>query len=547
MVSFNFFFNSIKEWFKTNRMFHSVYPSIRLIIHIILYTITSPITNLINLLKTFWACRVLSFKERENYAGFNTLIASILPYYYRYSLELSRFGRRGVSPNIGFGNYPMNKFFFYTESVPLFRKANNHFVLICLIGWLLSHLLWITDVNIFWVSIIMVLTLLSTTFLASLVRMNYNIMGFLFLPLALFGIQNEYWYLVGFAWLGISFGSITVLLIGGFISIAAAFMSHSLLPILAFIPACLKISINLIPLLSSFKMKGNLLDTARFIGLIRGNTVRYKRPKARETLLAFDKLYYSVVLLLFILMNYISIGYLNIYLIVGFVIFLLNSSIARFADEENIWMLILTFATYAMLQSIEGNYLLFLVFSFWLLISPYPTVLFLGRIFFKKFIPHTGSFEPKNIKPMMDKFIQFFSKVDSGGKIFMAFYDPGSKYVNVFDGLRFHIEFPLYITSKKGIHLFPDWMAVIETNYIGAPNCWGREPEEVLENIKTWDADYAMVYQKDLNELDQKWNNAGFKVINHVTWQKNEFKSKDNIWFPYMDVSFWLLQPPISV
>ena len=147
----------------------------------------------------------------------------------------------------------------------------------------------------------------------------------------------------------------------------------------------------------------------------------------------------------------------------------------------------------------------------------------------------------------MEKFAQFFSTVNSEKKIFMAFHDPGNKYVNVFDGLRFHIEFPLYVTSKKGILLFPDWMAMIETNYIGAPNCWGREPNEVLENIKTWDADYALVYQKDLQALDPKWSNTGFKIISHVTWKENEFKSKDNIWFPYTDLSWWLLQPPLSL
>jgi len=205
-------------------------------------------------------------------------------------------------------------------------------------------------------------------------------------------------------------------------------------------------------------------------------------------------------------------------------------------------MLILTLATYMMIQSFQGNYIISFVLSYWILISPFPSVVMLGRKFIMRVIPITGALAPINIQPIMAKFTNLFSSVAPEKKIFMAFLNPGNEYVKVFDGLRFHIEFPLYVASQKKILLFPDWMAVSQNNFVGAPNFWGKEPHEVEKNLIDWNADYAMIYQNGLTELEQKWNVAGFKVISHCTWKSDEIKPMDGSWFPYMDLSWWLIQ-----
>jgi hypothetical protein len=335
-----------------------------------------------------------------------------------------------------------------------------------------------------------------------------------------------------------------MLFIGGFFTIIAAIVSQSYFPIIAMIPACIKLLPNFIPLFSSHSLKEDLLEISKYIGLRRGKSIRYKRPKATETLLTFDTLYLTIVILQFIMMHFISTGQFDIYLIAGLIIFLLNSSITRFADEQTVWCLILSLATCTMIQSFHGSYLLLLILSYWILISPFPSVVKLGLKYFLKLIPLTGYVAPVYIRPIMDKFNNFFSPVSPEKKILMAFQDPGNKYGEVFDGLRFHIEFPLYSASQKRILLFPDWMAIVQFNYWGAVNYWGKEPVEVLQNLKIWNADYAMIYQKDLNMLDPKWTAFGFRVISHCTWKSNELKGQDGCWFPYMDVSWWLIEKP---
>lgn len=536
MTFFHDYFITIKDRIRSHRTLHSIYQPILLIIHILLYTFTSPLSNLVRLSQTFWACRVLSFKDSENYAGFTTLTAGTWPFYFRFSLALSMFGRKGVSPYLGLGNYPLKNFFYYSESLCFFRKNNNHLILISLFCWWLIHLVWLTDFSISRISIIMVMALLSTTFIGIISMINYNVMGWLFFPLALYGLQTGHWFLVGFAWLGVSFGSFTVLFIGGIFTIIASFSTHSIVPLLAYTPACIKMLLNLLPLFSSNNLIKTLADIAKIIGFSSGKEIRYKRSKAKNAFSAFDKWYYSVIIIQFLIISYCTSGYLNLYLISGFLIFLVNTTLIRFADEENMWILIFSLATSVIIQSSNISYWPILMISYWILISPLPRTQFLKELMVFRVIPTYKPLAPVNIKPILNQFAYFFKQVGYEKRIFMAFNEPAGSYAKIFDGLRFHIEFPLYIALKNKIHLFPDWLAVIQTNYIGAPNCWGREPDEVIQNLALWHADYVMIYQKDSNKLEDKWEKSGFNVISFIDCQ--------DYFYNNIKVNWWLLESP---
>ena len=108
--------------------------------------------------------------------------------------------------------------------------------------------------------------------------------------------------------------------------------------------------------------------------------------------------------------------------------------------------------------------------------------------------------------------------VHSKERILMIFDDPIVKKADIYDGYRTLTELVRYVAAEKQVHFMPDWWAVFETNYEGAPDFWGRDVESVLENIELWKADYAIIYQDSGSELEGKWEEAGFQVLNKFSW-----------------------------
>ena len=78
-------------------------------------------------------------------------------------------------------------------------------------------------------------------------------------------------------------------------------------------------------------------------------------------------------------------------------------------------------------------------------------------------------------------------------------------------------ELPLQVASSKEVHLFPDWYAVLETNYEGAPECWGRSVDEVIENCDRWQVDFAIIYQEAGTDLDEQWT-TDFHCVSEFDW-----------------------------
>ena len=135
----------------------------------------------------------------------------------------------------------------------------------------------------------------------------------------------------------------------------------------------------------------------------------------------------------------------------------------------------------------------------------------------------------------------FLLPVEKGSRILMAFEDPNNQYEKLFDGYRSLIDIPKYVASEKGVHLLPHWWEVIEVNYDGAPDFWGRDVESVQSQMIYWEADYVIVYQKSNTDLEKKWADAGFKELTHISWNKfNTFFSGD---FPFSEPvpDWWLL------
>jgi hypothetical protein len=182
---------------------------------------------------------------------------------------------------------------------------------------------------------------------------------------------------------------------------------------------------------------------------------------------------------------------------------------------------------------------------YWLLMSPLPRFMRLPSadpVF--DIVPRYSPFSVKKLVEEMEKFLQ---PVRTGQRVLMAFADPQGIYNRIFDGYRTLLELPLYVAAERGVHFMPDWWAVFETNYQGAPDFWGRDIRSVEKNAEQWKPDFVVVYQDAGTRLDPTWQAAGFDVMGSFSWANytEELRGEK----PYIGAApqWWLLKVPVLI
>lgn len=201
-------------------------------------------------------------------------------------------------------------------------------------------------------------------------------------------------------------------------------------------------------------------------------------------------------------------------------------------------LLFLSLFTFHAVQQ-EGS--LMVLLSLWFVASPLPVFLSiqepLAKNKFGKILIH-GPFDHSKLEAELDK---FFLPVRAGDSVYFAFSDPKGRYKNCFDGYRTIIEMPLYVASKKKFHLFPDWYSVSQTNYTGAPNCWGRSSKEVTENMKIWNAKFSVIYQDTETDLEEKWFN-NYELLSSFDWGDHIYSLRGcKMWSEELVTPKWFL------
>ena len=398
-------------------------------------------------------------------------------------------------------------------------------------GWWAFHLIWITPDNFLIVVLVMVLLLISTTFYNNTFStQHYNALGWMFYSLGIYGLFTDQNELAGLAWLLSSFGSFTVAFLGGILSISKALIEWNPDPALAFLPAGIKLLTHFWPNIIQANFRQTILDVAKLLGF-HHRGVKYKW--VGKFRLSLGKSYYALIYIQFYIAATIG-GFGTELLSVGMAVFYLNSTRFRFADDQSLQILILGLATATIIQS---NALWLLPF-YWILISPVPL---LTEFAFMKVLDVVPPLKPFHIKPFFKKMESFIEPVQAQQRILMAFDNPKGYLSNVFDGFKSHIELLRYIATQKGITVLPSWEAILDLNYEGAPDFWGREVNEVLERANQWKIDYVLIYQRENTILDDKWLKAGFQITGEFDW-KNFHELKDQPIFP--KPKWWLLKIP---
>ena len=482
----------------------------------LLYPLTFLLTNPIQLFRSLWNCRILGTGKRwHDYPHFLPRPAINAMFYWTRALNLYKYGRGGRSPFIGLGNYDLSRTFHYSlPSLYLYWKAGAIILLTGMLGWWGTHLLWIQvpGMSTSWILLVMFLTLVSNFFYVNLfAKQNYNVVGWLFVPLIFLGWYTNNWILSSLALFAASFGSMTVVFLMGCLATTLSVVTWSWNPVITMIPAALKLLTHFWPFIYNGKFLETLQSVSKAIGLTPG-----KSKYVRTEMIKFDieSAYKLILYIQFIIIYLLFNHHISVLYIITVVLWVINKVFARFADEQSLTMLLFSVSVLLMIVSDVHN--LFLLGSFWLVISPiFP----FGKPLEETHFLVLPVLKPFSIAPLLNDLADFLSPVPSGCKVLMAFDNPNGRYESVMDGYRRIFEVLDYVATSKEIHVLPDWWAIFELNYEGASDFWGRDVESITQNMKQWKTDYVVVYQKEISVLDPKWEEAGFISLNQFSWE----------------------------
>jgi hypothetical protein len=454
-------------------------------------------------------------------------------FYLTQWLNLDRFGRDGKSPYVGLGEHSLAKWFHITMfSSFLFANAGFVTILCGTVFWALSHAVWLQQISWQWVGMVMFCHLFScTSYFLAYYGTNYNMVGWLWLPLTLFGVINNDFFYTAIGFLGGSMGSVTMVVSGTLLIAPYCVINADYWLLLALLPAFLKLFTHILPMFAAGELWVGLKNTAKLIGMNKASA-KYKRP---VKLLSLSSLYYILLTLSGCLILWYK-GANFLMPLTAIIIYLINQSLFRFMDVQSVYVLYVSaFASSVIINPWSWELLLAFVF----ILNPLPRFL-IGR-FEKDSLVRVPVFKPFDHSILIEKLDEFLAEVPKDSRVLMAFDDPGENYSLLFDGYRILNEPILFVASKNRIHLFPDWYSVAETNYQGAPSFWGRSIESVKRNMQYWQAKYVVIYTATETEPESEWFEEFFSV---ATFDWGEWKTlfaEDPPWREKVPPKWWLL------
>lgn len=487
--------------------------------------------------KSLWEARILLNGKWGRFMGFNPQNAINNLFYRTQWINLDRYGRDGRSPITGLGDYPLKNWFHLSLPASyIFANAGAVTTLTGTLVWVISHFLWLEHAGVVWLLFIIIVLLLSTTAYAmAFARQNYQILGWMWYPAALFFTSTGNYVLASFTWFAAGISGITPTFFAIPIVISLSIVSNDFTMLLVLLPAVLHTVLRFTPLIFDGGLENALVSIAKAIGVTQ-KKVRYNREMNHFSLVT---LYLTGLYFFSTIVMSIGIEQVAVLPLLGTALFLINQRFFRVADEQSVILVAVSLFVFTAIQS-EPNWLVLL--SLWMAGNPFGGFLSIQRL--NRLGDGDGAIivnAPFDVTELVAGVHKFLSVVSPAERVYFAFDDPGGRYSNIFDGYRVIHELPLMVASNREIHLFPDWWAVAETNYEGAPQCWGRSLEEVVRNCETWNANYAIIYQVSDSVLEEKWN-EDFELVSAFDW--NSYKGllrKTHLWASDRPTPKWFL------
>lgn len=491
--------------------------------------------------RSICSARILAKGRWSRYMGFCAEHAITNLFYRIQYINIDRYGRDSKSPILGLGHFPLKKWFHISLFANfVFAYAGAVVMLAGTLFWLFTHLAWISHAHGSWVAIVLVIIATSSvSYAMAFARMNYQILGWMWWPIVLLLISSDQLFLASFALLAVALAGLTPILLIVPIVFAMSFISSdpyvifTLMPGLVFSGIQVVGSIGLGSMLTTFKEIGGM------IGVVSGG-VRYKRiGRKRNLTLIYFCIIYSFALFF---MTYAS-GEFLILPSIAIGIFVVNQALFRIADIQSVIVVVLTIFAY---EAIQLGPDILVALSLWIVANPLISVLGINKGVKRRGLASEISYKPFDHSHIESALKEFLIGVPKDSSVYFAFDDPAGNYNHLFDGYRGLLELPLYVASQKEVHLFPDWWAVMETNYEGAPQCWGRSVSEVKLNCERFSADYAVIYDDTGKGLDADWLKE-FDLMTIFDWNEIDSATLNDVLYAHKNPNLqWYLLKKIS-
>lgn len=478
----------------------------------LLYPLLTPVYAALAWLRSLPAARVLLTEPPGRYRGFHPQNALTSFFYATQWLNIARFGRQGISPSVGLGRYPLSRWFHLTMvSSCLYAHAGAACTLVGTLAWLALHGVWLSSAAPEWTALVLLSLACSSTALAmAFTRQNYNILGWLWLPLALFAVHRGLWPLAALIWLVASFTSVTVVAAALPLMLIQALLSGQAAPVLCLVPALLKLGSHLALKSGAAGLTGSIGVMGRIIG-VASKGVRYRRTSMR--LRPFSAYFISLYATACAAITWDQ-G-LPVLPLTALALFVINQLWVRFADEQSM-ILLFTSVLAAHVLAAPPSMAAWLALLW--AVNPMPVFLGLANYRVCTSLVRIEPLFPFDHTPLEQAIEAMVAPVPAGSRVLFAFEDPNGIYENVFDGYRVLLELPLHVCARRSVHLFPDWHAVAETNQVGGPDFWGRAPERVLQHARAFGAAYVCAYTRPDEVLGDAWTGLGFTLISSFDW-----------------------------
>ena len=454
--------------------------------------------------KLWWNCRILLQGKLDQYHRFSGIPSINCFYYWTQAFNLKTFGKNGVSNLIGLGNYNLTNFF----HVPrfgnfLFWKFSIIVTIVSFLGFSLSHVLWSLNNYGYYPIYVTLIILFSVLLYSCIDRVNYNSLGWFLFPCFVWAIGSDS-YLVISALSGIiGFFSITVGVFAFILSLVYFISSLDFIFLYTLLPLVLVTLYRMYPSFKCISVKkkdSSFINVLKLIGVFT-NQVKYKRQKRISILGIYFTTWFSLYLLIALYQsNWKFNEYLTLLSIFISLLFLGESAIFRFADSHS--YLISTWSVTAAYTIIAEDPVI--LCSFLIVSNPIP----IFGLFCTKKLPilKVPERRPIFVGNAISKVREFLNGINSGEKVLFQFDNPNGSYNKIFDGYRNFYELLLYCGNTQGLHIFPDWYFIQETNTPDGLEVWGRKVSDVFSSREKIPFSYFIAYETQTNPLPDEFH-----------------------------------------
>ncbi len=466
----------------------------------ILRLILSPLTNLIvgpiNFCIFLVRLTVLTKHKGDQFSRFSGIPSLNCFFYWTQALNIQKYGKNGVSPNLQSGEFKINSLFHLTHtSLYLFWKHGNIVVLMSFVFFSLTPLYFLYGKDELILKFLPFIILFSPIIYSAIDRMNYGSLGWAIFPLFIYLINTGLYFLAAIVLLLSLQLCFTAVVFGAIIFFINIVAKDNYTAIIYIIPVIMAVANRL--RLSA----GGFNEIVLLIGADAGKAL-YSRKK-EFNLISF---YYCILFSAFLLLSFIDGNGLSITYYCGLlfcIFFMLNeANIVRIADPHSFLITLLAI----LMNEAHFSYSLWSTFGVVMFSYPIPYAgLFLGD---PKVIDILPVRKPVYVTDIMDKQFEFLENIPSGEKILFCYNNPNGEYQKIFDGYRQVYEVLIYCANIRDILVTPDWYYIAANNTIKATEVWGRDYQTALENAKKINAKYIICYEHETAPLDMEFENS---------------------------------------